>query len=305
MKINYKEIPINEGHLKQYFETAIERQRIFKRRDYDRTQPPWTKNRIFQEYKFCNVFREQDKNTRWIFDNLISHDDMGFALCAAYRAINNYETFCLIANEGRVLEIETVYRTLEKYKHRKGMGTCAYMFLFRKHKNLRNYVRYIYTAVQGIETQLYNLLEEGSIEDMFNFFLSKNFDGVGRFMAYEYVCDFFYFRKLGTWKIPFKDETTWANAGPGCKRGLQLVFNLQGKPPSPELALNLMRRLRELWIRYMGGIPIDEDDTFLPLLWEPSLRTIEHWLCEYSKYVKYNTYSKRGIAFNHRKLITI
>jgi hypothetical protein len=53
---------------------------------------PWSRDPILQKYKFCNVFREDDRVTRWIAANWREpHEgdrDLWFALVVARRCIN-------------------------------------------------------------------------------------------------------------------------------------------------------------------------------------------------------------------------
>lgn len=46
---------------------AYERQQVFHRKE--RNDPwPWSTDEMFHTYKFCNIFRDQDKTTKWILD---------------------------------------------------------------------------------------------------------------------------------------------------------------------------------------------------------------------------------------------
>jgi 5-hmdU DNA kinase-like protein len=53
---------------------------------------PWSDDPIFQQYKFCNVHREDDRTTQWIRANWrnpnIKDPDLWFAMVIARRAIN-------------------------------------------------------------------------------------------------------------------------------------------------------------------------------------------------------------------------
>lgn len=40
------------------------------KKDIEELPPPWTPDKILQDYRFCNVHREDDRVTRWIKDNL-------------------------------------------------------------------------------------------------------------------------------------------------------------------------------------------------------------------------------------------
>src|SRR4051812_7947858 len=49
----------------RWFEYAVEREKIRKRKEEDKMLPPFTDDPILQKYRFCNVYREDDRTTRW------------------------------------------------------------------------------------------------------------------------------------------------------------------------------------------------------------------------------------------------
>ena len=65
---------------------------------------------------------------------------------------------------------------------------------------------------------------------------------------------------------------TWANPGPGCRRGLAELFGDDRNPVSKmQYLLDEATNKSECW-----------PDSYPPL----EMRDIEHTLCEYSKYVR-------------------
>jgi hypothetical protein len=111
----------------------------------------------------------------------------------------------------------------------------------------------------------------------------KEADSVGGFMAYEMVSDL-------RWTPLLEDAVdilTWANPGPGAKRGLHRL----SLPYKPDFAaISSMKELLDKSDRTRAG-------------WTPPLemRDIEHSLCEFDKYcrVKYNEGEPRA-KFNGR-----
>lgn len=107
-----------------------------------------------------------------------------------------------------------------------------------------------------------------SLESTCRYF--QQFHGWGGFMSYEVVSDLRHTRYLQD----APDILTWANPGPGAKRGLN---RLQGKPVKTvikeENAVKWMRGLLELcW----GELPVS-----FPKF---EMREVEHSLCEFDKY---------------------
>jgi len=99
--------------------------------------------------------------------------------------------------------------------------------------------------------------------------------GGGGFMSYEVVTDLNYTSVLGT----AKDRYTWANAGPGAKRGLNRLYKRDLKKSLSQTQANLeMQTL------------LYEAQDHLPFRFGPKdqvdMRTIEHSLCEFDKYIR-------------------
>ena len=73
----------NVYHFKTF---VIDRYRIHKRKDIKELPAPWTKNPILQEYKFTNVRREHDRQTRYLIDNITNN----LTLTLEDRVINTF-----------------------------------------------------------------------------------------------------------------------------------------------------------------------------------------------------------------------
>ena len=55
--------------VEEFFKWIVERTRIQQKKD--RGDPwPWTEDKILQEFKFTNAFREKDKTTVWFRKNI-------------------------------------------------------------------------------------------------------------------------------------------------------------------------------------------------------------------------------------------
>ena len=48
----------------------FERHRIYKKKELFKLPPPWTEDEIFQKYRFTNVRRELDRESKWLIDNI-------------------------------------------------------------------------------------------------------------------------------------------------------------------------------------------------------------------------------------------
>ncbi len=126
-----------------------------------------------------------------------------------------------------------------------------------------------------------------SLEDTSNWLM--NFLFIGHFTAYEIVSDLRHTDLLC--KAP--DIMTWANAGPGATRGLNV---LHGRPLGSYKKHQMVEEMQELLelSRKTRHWPQTGDNGDIPMsslkrwpAWE--MREVEHWLCEYFKYWRMKT----------------
>lgn len=96
-KLPDESLSLFEPHLRLFFETMYERHLIWKRRFIDKKERPWTNNKIFQESKFTNVYRELDRNSQWQIKNILLDDKLSLKnliwKMMVFRFFNNPETF--------------------------------------------------------------------------------------------------------------------------------------------------------------------------------------------------------------------
>ena len=96
-KLPDENLEVYEPHLRLFFELMHERQLIWKRRFIDKKERPWTENKIFQESKFTNVYRELDRNSQWQIKNILLDDKLNLKnliwKLMVFRFFNNPETF--------------------------------------------------------------------------------------------------------------------------------------------------------------------------------------------------------------------
>jgi hypothetical protein len=96
-KLPDENLEVYEPHLRLFFETMYERQMIWYKRFILKQPRPWTDNKIFQESKFTNVYRELDRNSQWQIKNIILDDKLDLKnliwKMMVFRFFNNPETF--------------------------------------------------------------------------------------------------------------------------------------------------------------------------------------------------------------------
>ena len=241
----------------------IERHSIYERRAEG--QPyPWTEDPILNEYSFCNVYRELDRVTIWIRENwrepYADHPNLPFAMAMA-RQINWPDTLEEIGfpehwNPERIKAIMQ-----GRMNRKEKVYTGAYMLTGTLGGTK------VEQTIDKILTPLYEMpprIINNSLEETWKRYLP--YPGFSGFMAYEVVTDLRHTKHLEN----AEDIMTWANPGPGAKRGLNRIHGRPLNHTQPRRHfINEMKEL--LYLCNMAPLPLE-------------MRDIEHCLCEFDKY---------------------
>ena len=241
----------------------IERHSIYERRAEG--QPyPWTDDPILKEYSFCNVYRELDIVTIWIRENwrepYADHPNLPFAMAMA-RQINWPDTLQEIGfpehwNPERIKAIMQ-----GRLNRKEKVYTGAYMLTGTLGGTK------VEQTIDKILTPLYEMpprIINNSLEETWKRYLP--YPGFSGFMAYEVVTDLRHTKHLEN----AEDIMTWANPGPGAKRGLNRIHGRPLNHTQPRRHfINEMKEL--LYLCNMAPLPLE-------------MRDIEHCLCEFDKY---------------------
>lgn len=240
--------------------------------------PPWTDDAILQRYRFCNVFREDDKTTRWFRDSFrskIIHPSLLLQGTIVFRWFNRIET-------GEILLREKLLHRWDSDRARRALSginplvTGAYMVKTpARVSKLEGVIWCIEQILPSVREIAEEMESSRSLERSTN--ILSGFPYLGPFMAYEIVTDLRHTPLL----CRAKDIYTWANPGPGAARGLGRVFHDdkdffdrhasgQASQMQEEMAELLeMSRAAANWPRPWPA-------------WE--MRDVEHTLCEFDKY---------------------
>lgn len=269
---------------KQLFDFMQARHYIYLARKAGISRERWTRDKILRTYRFCNVYRELDTVTIWI-DQFIrkpfaEHDMLWFMLCIARRI--NWPPTLQELMDRRAWPVKNwnpdlVEKVLDARTERgEQVYTGAYMITAetgpehtgktKSHTTAFSSLDKLYQNRREIEPRLHDTLGSAYIS-----ILGQGF-AWGPFMTYEVVTDLRHTRYLNK----AADIMTWANAGPGAKRGLNRVAGRDVKKPVHEDQAvaemqELLKKSKTLW-------PNDRD---YPRL---EMRDIEHSLCEFDKY---------------------
>lgn len=279
---------MNQENLEKFFWWIKERHQIHCRKAAGFPKP-WTDDPILQSYRFTNVFRELDAVTVWIRENwrepFKDHDNLWFAMMIA-RQINWPETLAeigfpvydLTEQQNRFDYYEKIIAVANKRKSEdKLVYGHAYMIRGQTEAWIEKTGRrdkMHYTCYATLDSGWH--IGAPTPTDTLESYCKRLATGFswGDFTAFEVVTDLRHTHYLKN----ASDIMTWANTGPGAKRGLAWIFpDLQMKE---EPMLDAMKFLLEKSKEYL---PKD-----FPSL---ELRDIEHSLCEFHKYKR--GYSKQ------------
>ena len=304
-----------------------ERHSIFLKRQQGLPKP-WTTDPILRDYKFTNPFRENDRGTVWLRENFLDkHREITHSFLCDYPLKTQNEEDCSCGMFSHVLSLVAFnicfYRMFNwwgtgerigwqtKWEPNEVKAKLELAMLSGEQVFTGAHIVYSPPGRQKIDaivdvcSDLYYMCfaagalitcarEEKRLQTVFEALTMIHC--VGGFMAYEMVSDMRHTRLLED----ATDIMTWANPGPGAKRGLQRLGKLYKRDTEA------IQSMRELLLdsqfsecgsprKYCSAIRLG---SHVPQL---EMRDIEHSLCEFDKYcrVKFGEGLPRG-RFNGR-----
>ena len=261
--------------LSGFWKYSIDRETIRIKKDVLKLPKPWTEDEVFLKNKFCNIFREHDRTTKWFRENIRDplKDSPGVLFATvAFRWFNRWQTGEII--QDLLLEPPTSWETFETTVRSRLVGvkpiiTGSYMIKTPTGLNKSDGVISNIKNFWGVTT------EPKSLKDMHTFIKGKPF--MGSFMAYEVVTDLrhtYLCREA-------EDINTWAAAGPGAARGLARII---GKPLD---YFSHYSHLDQITMCSLMEQILQDSITSWPTEWSGwEMRDVEHTLCEYDKYLR-------------------
>lgn len=257
-----------------FFEFITERENIRLRRAAGQSKP-WTDHRVLQQFRFCNVFREDDRTTRWFNEHIrgpLAEKDQVVLATICFRWFNKVETGEFIKKP--LLLYGYMRKAIEPILHgREKLFTGAYMIKSPAGMDKLTGILNCLDSAVPIAMALVRAARARQLKMEEAHAMLQDVPYLGRFMAYEIVTDLRF-----TWALRnAPDIMSWASAGPGCARGLGWIYH-----DNPETfrytseneqfeMLELMRDLLKQSKREWKGRPFE-------------MREVEHALCEYDKY---------------------
>ena len=259
-----------------FFYWVKERQAIHDKKEAGLPKP-WTDDPILQNYKFCNVKREDDRVTVWIKnhwrDPCRGHQNMWFAMIVA-RLFNWPPTLDLIGFPLSDFDIlRPIWRSQLKACREQGNKVFTGAYLVSTNGVSMDKIDYILDRVltpiwERGRGPISEIAQRDNLESYWKYL--TQFDGLGSFMAGQVVADLKYVDPV---LEKAEDWMTFAPLGPGSIRGLNRFFGrLKEKPLKQEQGL---RELLEIQKRLEV-----EHEIFLPV------HDIQNCCCETDKYIR-------------------
>ena len=238
-------------HFKDF---VLDRYRIHKIKDVEGLPAPWTKNPVLQEFKFTNVRREHDRQTRYLIENISTNPDLTLedkiVNTFLFRSWNNWATLKsfgfpypakMLYNPELKEKVRPLYQGLQElypdrlwYNNAYNQGGTKHAWKFPagdgyqrayKESEAKKYkdwepdipLRPFHVGVWlGQQKIVERLLEAKNQQECFD--TIKSVRGFADFLAYQVFVDLTYIKEF-----PFS-ENEFVIAGPGCKRGLDHIF---------------------------------------------------------------------------------
>lgn len=284
---------------REFFAYARERQSIFLKKSAGLDRVEWTNDPVLSHYKFCNVFREDDRTTIWLRENVreqIKGPDVLLATIVFrwFNRITTGEAIFTNRDSGGKSAFENFLRERSTEPLREailehcGSGpyvTGAYCIIGMPHMSkldgvlacIQNVVNDACPSriIQGrsqlwwgdLAMHLWSHPGEVSLEQVWDWF--RFFPRSGDFMSYEIVTDLNHTRGMLD-QAP--DVMTWANPGPGAARGLNRIHEryidaIRQKAQMNQEMLNILEasRLSEYWPQFHDGVAQFPDGMYMSI----------------------------------------
>lgn len=265
-----------EENVERFTQFIIRRENLRIRKERG-DAPPWTDDEILQEYRFCNIHREDDRVTRWIAENIrvpcAARPDLWLTLVMA-RLLNNVETLrgiqCVVGTAS--LTLSRIAQAEEDVLEHQRLGARvfnpAYMITTAGKK--QDKVEYVFDLLRRLQVQRKRLRPKmGDTLNSYHMLLMMN-DGLGGFLAAQVVADLKYVEPLQS----ATDWHTFAASGPGSRRGMNRVLG---------------RAVSEPWVEDDWRLKLGKLRTKTgPMLGRHKIalhaQDLQNCLCEFDKY---------------------
>lgn len=290
---------LNERNLLYLYNFIKRRYVIHLRKDVLKKDPPWTTDRVLRDFRFTNIRREHDKESKWVIEHITSNPELSYEdkllNVILFRLYNKHETAELISMPFKFSETPDWnpewYRSLFEAAlvedPKRVFFTAAFHTVGMKN-TLKKVTGESYAPMRILKF-IKILINEGLVDDIKActnqqevYQTLTDYNGIGRFLAYQFYVDMTYIAEF-----PFS-ENEFTVAGPGCVMGLNYLFEDRDGMSYEECLFWLRDNLDRLFVEELGK-DWDAKRVFWDLPEEDrcfNVMSLENCFCELSKYIR-------------------
>lgn len=290
---------LNERNLLYLYNFIKRRYVIHLRKDVLKKDPPWTTDQVLRDFRFTNIRREHDKESKWVIEHITSNPELSYEdkllNVILFRLYNKHETAELISMPFKFSETPDWnpewYRSLFEAALVEDPNRVFFTAAFHTvgMKNTLKKVTGESYAPMRILKFIKILINEGLVDDIKActnqqevYQTLTDYNGIGRFLAYQFYVDMTYIAEF-----PFS-ENEFTVAGPGCVMGLNYLFEDRDGMSYEECLFWLRDNLDRLFVEELGK-DWDSKRVFWDLPEEDrcfNVMSLENCFCELSKYIR-------------------
>lgn len=290
---------LNERNLLYLYNFIKRRYVIHLRKDVLKKDPPWTTDQVLRDFRFTNIRREHDKESKWVIEHITSNPELSYEdkllNVILFRLYNKHETAELISMPFKFSETPDWnpewYRSLFEAAlvedPKRVFFTAAFNTAGMK-RTLKKVTGESYIPMRILKF-IKILINEGLVDDIKActnqqevYQTLTDYNGIGHFLAYQFYVDMTYIAEF-----PFS-ENEFTVAGPGCVMGLNYLFEDRDGMSDEECLFWLRDNLDRLFVEELGKDwdakrvfwDLPEEDRFFNVM------SLENCFCELSKYIR-------------------
>lgn len=297
---------INKQNLLHLYNFIKRRYAIHLRKDVKGRPAPWTSDPVLQEFRFTNIRREHDRETKWLIQNISLNPDVTYEdkllNSILFRLYNKHETAELISMPIKFSEYSDwnpeEYRSLfedarDANPHRVfftgafntgGLKRALKWYLPEDTPDNSMEMRVMCFMKYLIRSSMVSDIKAANTqEEVFNTLSSCM--GIGGFLGYQMFVDMTHIPEF-----PFS-ENEFTVAGPGCCMGLNYLFDDKDGMSYEECIFWVRDNLERLFHDVLGK-EWDSQKVFWDLPEEDrcfNVMSLENCFCELSKYIRAKT----------------
>lgn len=294
---------LNERNLLHMYHFIKRRYNIHLKKDVYKVEPPWTKDEVLLNFRFTNIRREHDRESKWLIKNIASNPDICYEdkllNCLLFRLYNKHETSELISMPIPFTAYENWdpewYRSLfeaakEEDPHRifftgafntGGLKRALKWYLPNDTPDNSMEMRILYFIRHLLDEDIVSQIKEAEKQsDVYD--TLRGYMGLGNFLSYQIFVDMTYIKEF-----PFS-ENEFTIAGPGCRMGIDYLFDDRDGMSYEECIFWARDNLADCF-RNILGKEWDFEKIFRDLPKGDqcfNVMSLENCFCELSKYIR-------------------